>query len=105
MALDRRAADQVLEVVGHLRRRLSQRRDVLCVEDAAARLDRLAGTRRRTLDAFESLVADGKIHWFIDGGGLGAQIGGTLAGDRPVGRAGVLVVDGTTVYDLTAPAA
>jgi 4-amino-4-deoxy-L-arabinose transferase-like glycosyltransferase len=60
-----------------------------------------------TLAEFQQLVADGQIHWFIGGGGFGGSAGGSSTSseisawvqDNFTAR----TVDGTTLYDLTAP--
>jgi 4-amino-4-deoxy-L-arabinose transferase-like glycosyltransferase len=61
-----------------------------------------------TLDAFKALVTDGRVHYFIAGGGLG---GGSNGGSSATSEISTWVstnftaqtVDGVTVYDLTAP--
>ena len=60
-----------------------------------------------TLEQFQAYVADGEIHYFIGGGGFGAQMGGSESSNEiatwvAAGFATV-TVDGTTVYDLTQP--
>ena len=58
-----------------------------------------------TLEQFQQLVAEGKIHWFLGGGRMGRSMGGSdtaqqisewVAQSFPATSAG-----GTTVYDLT----
>ncbi len=60
-----------------------------------------------TLAQFQSLVADGQVHWFLGGGGFGGQMGGSQAGsDISTWVAATFeatTVDGVTMYDLTAP--
>jgi 4-amino-4-deoxy-L-arabinose transferase-like glycosyltransferase len=64
-----------------------------------------------TLDAFKALVADGQIHYFLGGGGMGGGIGGSNGGSSATSEISSWVastftaqtVDGVTVYDLTAP--
>jgi len=60
-----------------------------------------------TLAEFKDLVADGRIHWFIGGGGVGgAQMGGSSASSEIASwvqeHFAATVVDGTTLYDLSA---
>ena len=67
-----------------------------------------------TLAQFQQYVADGEIHYYVAGGGMGAMAG-------PAGQTGTAstasqieewvtahftatTVDGVTVYDLTSPA-
>jgi 4-amino-4-deoxy-L-arabinose transferase-like glycosyltransferase len=68
-----------------------------------------------TLDEFKALVAAGKIHYFIAGGGPGggrglggAQNGGSNASSQisswVQGNFATVTVGGTTLYDLTQPA-
>jgi len=58
-----------------------------------------------TLEQFQQDVADGKIHWFIGGGSLGSQNGGSsVASDIAAWVADnftAQTVDGTTMYDLS----
>jgi len=69
-----------------------------------------------TLDAFKKLVAEGKIHWFISGGGFGAGFrGGFAGGGGPSGESSTAsqitswvtstytaqTIGGTTMYDLS----
>lgn len=61
-----------------------------------------------TLEEFQQYVADGRIHWFIGGGGFGgAQMGGSSASSDIAAwveeHFTATTVDGTTLYDLTAP--
>ncbi len=60
-----------------------------------------------TLDAFKVLVADGRIHYFIGGGGFGGGNGGSSATSEISSWVSSnftpQTVDGVTVYDLTAP--
>jgi 4-amino-4-deoxy-L-arabinose transferase-like glycosyltransferase len=64
-----------------------------------------------TLAQFEKYVAEGKIHYFISGGGAGGFGRGGSGGDATKITSWVeshftaKTVDGTTVYDLTAGAA
>jgi 4-amino-4-deoxy-L-arabinose transferase-like glycosyltransferase len=60
-----------------------------------------------TLAEFQQLVADGKIHYFIAGGGFGPGSGGS---DGPASISswvtasfGSVTIDGVTLYDLTQP--
>lgn len=60
-----------------------------------------------TLEEFQAKVAAGEIHWFIEGGRIGASNGGS---DGPAAIAEWVAanfqsvdVDGTTLYDLTQP--
>ncbi|ODT97967.1 MAG: glycosyl transferase [Pseudonocardia sp. SCN 72-86] len=71
-----------------------------------------------TLEQFQDLVAQKRIHWFVSGssgfgGGLGGRTTGTGTGGSDAseritawveGTFTATVVDGVTVYDLTAPA-
>jgi 4-amino-4-deoxy-L-arabinose transferase-like glycosyltransferase len=60
-----------------------------------------------TLEAFQQLVADGKVHWFLGGDGIP---GGTSSGTSAQITAWVQAsftaqtIGGATVYDLTRPA-
>jgi hypothetical protein len=66
-----------------------------------------------TLDAFQALVSDGQIHYFVTGGGGvgGGGFGGSTDGSSATSQISAWVaanftaqtVDGVTVYDLTAP--
>ena len=60
-----------------------------------------------TLAQFKAYVAEGKIHWFIGGGGMGGmQNGGSSASSEIAAWVAASftaqTVDGVTVYDLTA---
>ena len=69
-----------------------------------------------TLAEFKQLVADGSIHWFIAGGGMGgfgggpggAQAGGSSASSEistwVASTFTATTVDGVTLYDLSAGA-
>lgn len=61
-----------------------------------------------TLAAFQKLVAAGKIHYFVGGGGFGAQQGGSNASAQIASWVAshfkTVTVGGTTLYDLTQPA-
>jgi 4-amino-4-deoxy-L-arabinose transferase-like glycosyltransferase len=62
-----------------------------------------------TLAQFQQLVAEGKVHWFVGGSGPGgAQSGGSDDAQRIAAWVAATytptVVDGTTLFDLTAPA-
>ncbi len=58
-----------------------------------------------TLAEFQEYVADGRIHYFIGGGGFGGQQGGSGASSEIAAWVAstftAVTVDGTTVYDLT----
>ena len=60
-----------------------------------------------TLEQFQEYVAAGEIHYFIGGGGFGAQMGGSeSSSDIATWVAesfATVTVDGTTLYDLTQP--
>ena len=63
-----------------------------------------------TLAQFKKYVADGKIHYFISGGGMGGGMGGRrrhrhLLPDQLVGQANYkkVTVGSATFYDLTQP--
>jgi 4-amino-4-deoxy-L-arabinose transferase-like glycosyltransferase len=61
-----------------------------------------------TLEEFQQLVAEGKVHWFIStGGGFAGQRGGSAAGDDidawVTESFEQVSVDGTVMYDLTEP--
>ncbi|WP_432065103.1 glycosyltransferase family 39 protein [Streptomyces sp. C10-9-1] len=63
-----------------------------------------------TLEQFRDHVADGRIHWFIgggEGGGRGGPGGGTSTeiSSWVAENFTAVTVDGTTLYDLSAPAA
>lgn len=61
-----------------------------------------------TLAQFQSYVASGRIHYFIGGGGMGGR---SMGGSNSSAQIAAWVaanytattVDGTTIYDLTAP--
>ena len=64
-----------------------------------------------TLEQFEQYVADGEIHYFIAGGGLGGGPGGNQMGGSNDSSAiatwvsenfTATTVDGVTIYDLSA---
>ena len=64
-----------------------------------------------TLAQFEKYVSEGKIHYYISGGGFGGGGGGnTGTSDSSqiaswvAGHFTATTVDGVTLYDLTAPA-
>jgi hypothetical protein len=65
-----------------------------------------------TLAQFQQYAADGKIHYFIGGGGFGGRGGNDSGGSSDSSQIAAWVaatypaqtVGGTTVYDLTAPA-
>ena len=62
-----------------------------------------------TLSEFERFVAEGKIHYYISGGGFGGGFGGGAGGTTPASQIESWVtshftaqtVDGVTVYNLT----
>ena len=58
-----------------------------------------------TLAQFKALVAAGKIHYFIGGGGFGGQQGGSNASSEIASwvesNFKTVTVGGTTLYDLT----
>jgi hypothetical protein len=61
-----------------------------------------------TLEQFQRYVAEGRIHWFVGGGGFGGSQGGSDA-VRQIGAwvaqtFTATTVGGTTVYDLTGQA-
>jgi hypothetical protein len=60
-----------------------------------------------SLAQFQADVAADRIHYFLAGGGFGAQLGGSQDADQIASwvRSSFTaqVVDGVTVYDLTAP--
>ena len=63
-----------------------------------------------TLEQFKAWVAEERIHWFIGGRGMdpGANTGHDVSGDITSWVAEnftAITVDGTTLYDLTAPVA
>jgi hypothetical protein len=57
-----------------------------------------------TLAEFQQYVADGEIHWFIAGGGMGGGASGTSAeiSEWVTATFTAQTVDGVTLYDLTA---
>lgn len=59
-----------------------------------------------TLAQFQSLVAQGKIHYFLGGGGRGGASGATSSAvvSWVSQNFTATTVDGVTVYDLTQPA-
>jgi 4-amino-4-deoxy-L-arabinose transferase-like glycosyltransferase len=63
-----------------------------------------------TLAQFETYVSEGKIHYYISGGGFGGGFGGTGSSDASQIASWVTnhftatTVDGVTLYNLTAPA-
>jgi len=58
-----------------------------------------------TLEQFQRYVADGRVHYFIGGGGFGASQGGSAAAQQIAAWVEqsftATTVDGATVYDLT----
>jgi len=56
-----------------------------------------------TLSAFEKLVSEGKVHYFIPGGGVGGSSASRAIIAWVEAHFSSTTVDGTTVYDLTAP--
>jgi hypothetical protein len=62
-----------------------------------------------TLEQFQRLVAEGRIHWFLDGGRMGGRSMGGSDAARQISawvaeRFTATSVGGATVYDLTARA-
>jgi hypothetical protein len=63
-----------------------------------------------TLAQFERYVADGEIHYYINGGGFGSGQGTSGTSDASKIQSWVSshftaeTVDGTTIYNLTTPA-
>ncbi|RKE18482.1 glycosyltransferase family 39 protein [Streptomyces sp. TLI_171] len=59
-----------------------------------------------TLDAFKQLVQQGKVHWFIGGGGMGGGMGGSNYSSEIASWVSstytAKTVGSTTMYDLTA---
>ncbi|MFD8596310.1 glycosyltransferase family 39 protein [Kitasatospora sp. NPDC059646] len=57
-------------------------------------------------DGFKKLVAEGKVHWFIGGGGMGGGMGGSSYSSEIASWVEstytARTVGGTTMYDLTA---
>lgn len=65
-----------------------------------------------TLEQFQALVEDGRIHWFLAGGGMGGRLGGNSMGGSDASSEIAewvqanfteVTVDGTTMFDLTSP--
>lgn len=60
-----------------------------------------------TLEEFEEMVDEGRIHWFIAGDGFGAQRGGSNASSEistwVEENFEATTIDGTTLYDLSDP--
>ncbi|MCK9932108.1 glycosyltransferase family 39 protein [Frankia sp. Mgl5] len=60
-----------------------------------------------TLEQFKQYVADGRIHYFIGGGGFGGQNGGSRASSDIASWVAAnftaTAVDGATLYNLTTP--
>jgi hypothetical protein len=60
-----------------------------------------------TLARFQQYVADGEIHYFIAGGGMGGRMGGSGTASEisqwVTENFTPITVDGVTLYDLTAP--
>jgi hypothetical protein len=60
-----------------------------------------------SLAQFEKYVAQGKIHYFISGGGVGQANGGSNVGSQITAwvkaHYTAKTVDGVTIYDLTSP--
>ena len=61
-----------------------------------------------TLEQFQQYVAEGKIHYFIAGGGMGGMGGGTAGGNTSSQISAwvqenftATTVDGVTLYDLS----
>ena len=61
-----------------------------------------------TLEQFQQYVADGEIHYFLEGGGFGGQNGGSSASSEIAGwveqNFTSVTIDSRTFYDLTQPA-
>jgi hypothetical protein len=61
-----------------------------------------------TLAEFQAYVQDGKIHYFLAGGGFGGQDGGSNAAAQISAWVQqsftTVTIGGTTFYDLTQPA-
>ena len=59
-----------------------------------------------SLEQFQRYVAEGRIHWFIGGGGMGRSMGGSAAAVEIAAWVAesftATSVGGATVYDLTA---
>ena len=62
-----------------------------------------------TLAEFQQLVADGEIHWFLEGGGFRGQNGGSTASSDIATWVAQsfteVTIGGQTFYDLTRPTA
>jgi 4-amino-4-deoxy-L-arabinose transferase-like glycosyltransferase len=60
-----------------------------------------------TLEVFQQYVADGEVHYFLGGGGMGRANGGSSSTSEIAAWVAenytATTVDGVTVYDLTAP--
>ena len=59
-----------------------------------------------TLEQFQRYVAEGKIHWFIGGGGMGGVARGGTSSEITEWVEQTFTateVDGITLYDLTSP--
>ena len=60
-----------------------------------------------TLAVFQQYVADGEVHYFLGGGGFGGANGGSSVTSEIAAWVSAnftaTTIDGTTVYDLTAP--
>ena len=60
-----------------------------------------------TLAEFQQYVADGRIHYFVAGGGIGPSNGGssssTAIANWVTANFESVTIDGTTLYDLTRP--
>jgi hypothetical protein len=58
-----------------------------------------------TLEQFQRYVAEGRVHYFIGGGGFGPSQGGSDAAQQIAAwveqRFTAMTIDGATVYDLT----
>lgn len=58
-----------------------------------------------TLAQFQALVAEGRVHWFVGGGGFGGQTGGSNATSEIAAWVAstytAQTVGGVTVYDLS----
>jgi hypothetical protein len=62
-----------------------------------------------TLEQFQRYVAEGRVHFFIGGGGFGASQGGSDAARQIAAWVEqsftAMTIDGATVYDLSGQAA
>ncbi|GAB4079258.1 glycosyltransferase family 39 protein [Modestobacter muralis] len=59
-----------------------------------------------TLAEFQALVADGQVHWFIGGAGMGSDSGSNASAEIAAWVAATYTaqtVDGVTLYDLSQP--